>query len=210
MKDEYSNINGYFKIEYYNGDELIDVYEDCNLVMEGARTSMQKLQGGMSDMKPINSLRLGTLGMDTSVTPNVPKTAGTLQNQYSPTRTNLFQDDTGTQGYVYVAKFNVDGQQQNTEINSISEKMRKNGTPLSGNFGTNQKLKRTQQDRVITFEVTIPQDSANAPTGSGHPQTMNYSEAQLYCDDTIFSMKTFYTKAKDNTTKLVVTWSIIF
>jgi hypothetical protein len=40
MKDEYSNVNGYFKIEYYNGDELIDVYEDCNLVMEGARTSM--------------------------------------------------------------------------------------------------------------------------------------------------------------------------
>lgn len=220
-----SEVKGYMKIEQYDeNDVLVETYEDCNLVMNDARTSMQYLQGGITGMQvPINALRLGTQGAKVVggvVQPGTPKNPGTDQvnQEYHPEMNSLFQQETGNLGYVYEMRFNSTGPsgQQNI-IDSTVEVMWYNNDEMTQPdyplIEGESKLTREINDRVITFQIDIPKDQANPPQSS-LLNTIPYSEAALYCghgnSGKIFSMKTFPTIYKDDTRRLVVTWSIIF
>lgn len=209
FEDNYK-IKGYMKIESFDKDDnLIDSYEDNNLVMDLARNSMQYLAGNVtSKFEPINSLRLGTRGVHGVEygNPILPSNDG-----YHPEMTHLFQeaDNSTDGGYVFVCKFDVQGEEEEI-FDSVSEELLKYGVPMDGYISSGQTMKRTVQDRTITFEVTMPRESQNSFGGGGEPQWLPFSEQQLYCGDRIFSMKTFPQKFKDSDQKIVLTWSIIF
>jgi len=52
--------------------------------------------------------------------------------------------------------------------------------------------------------VTVPVENANE-TG-----VVAYTEAALYSNEEMFSMKTFPARVKENTVKFIITWSIMF
>jgi len=62
------------------------------------------------------------------------------------------------------------------------------------------------ENNKVTYKVTIPQTQGNDEGGG----VVAYTEAALYCDDQIFSMKTFPARTKDNSLEYVITWVITF
>lgn len=67
---------------------------------------------------------------------------------------------------------------------------------------------------TCVFEVVIPKNVANSQHTNGEADyTGNisvFTEAALYVNDRIFSMKTFPGKVKDDTSSIKITWKIIF
>lgn len=67
---------------------------------------------------------------------------------------------------------------------------------------------------IVEFKFSIPKDQANGqhtPLDTGYSSNISlFTEAGLYVNGRIFSMKTFPAKIKDDTTEVVVTWRIIF
>lgn len=210
--DKFDQPKGYMRIDAYDeNDQLIDSQEDCNLVMNNARGSMQALIGGISSNYAVNRFYLGTKGVQmTGGLPQhvSPKTPGSGDNQYHPSRTNLFQDDSGQGGHVFEARFNNTSTQSGVSKTATAQRLRTSQQSWNSALADASDMctmTRTLNDRTITFEITIPKNQANSNTGY-----LEYSEQALYCDDKIFSMKTFPTKFKDENVKLIVTWSIIF
>lgn len=209
MKDEMISPKGHIKIQTYketeHGSELLDVFEDNNLVMDGARRAMQRLQqGDITNGLHINSIRLGTDGVISGGIHD-PKPPGNGPNQYNPTMDGLFSE---ANGYVFKAVF---GNDANITVPSASveEVMLDSDLEVQGYVSSGCLVTRSVSDRVVTFEFEIVRTQANPAQGFGLAK-MEYNEAQLYCGDTIFSMKTFPSKFKDIDTKLIITWSIIF
>ena len=79
--------------------------------------------------------------------------------------------------------------------------------------GYNYSVQVTQQDTSVTFVVIIPMVEGNAQhvdeDDYGIPTTV-FTEAGLYINGRIFSMKTFQGLTKDDSVKLKVTWTITF
>ena len=71
----------------------------------------------------------------------------------------------------------------------------------------------TQQDTSVTFVIQIPMDCGNEQHVNDPdyviPTTV-FTEASLWVNDRIFSLKTFQGVTKDNSIKLRVTWTITF
>lgn len=71
----------------------------------------------------------------------------------------------------------------------------------------------TQQDTSVTFVIQIPMDCGNDQHVNDPtfviPTTV-FTEASLWVNDRIFSLKTFQGVTKDNSIKLRVTWTITF
>ena len=82
-------------------------------------------------------------------------------------------------------------------------------TPISSPYN----VKVTQQDTTVTFVIEIPMDAANdqyVDNDDYSIPTTVFTEASLWVNDRIFSMKTFQGVTKDNSIKLRVTWNIMF
>jgi len=76
-----------------------------------------------------------------------------------------------------------------------------NQNPI-GTIMTNTNIVNTSS---IEYEITLNEDDAN---GSG---IVGWSEAALFTSNgDIFAMRTFPAKIKDSTTKLKITWKIVF
>lgn len=210
--DEVNGVRGHLKIQIFDKyDNLVNEYQENNLVMDLARNSMQYLAGNVTGKtEPINQLRLGTRGVQGTQYAEaiLPGSTG-----YHPEMTSLFQEDSDTSkgGYVYICSFDVEGPESQT-FTSLPDKMLRYGTEVQGysDISSGTMMTRTVNDRVITFEVTIPRSQGITPGQGGDPVHMPYSEAALYCGDRIFSMKTFPQKFKDEDSKIILTWSIIF
>lgn len=67
---------------------------------------------------------------------------------------------------------------------------------------------------ICQFVFTIPKNQANKQHSASevgfNSEISLFTEAGLYVNDRLFSMKTFPAKVKDDTTELKVTWKIIF
>lgn len=217
MISQFDKPNGYMKIQAYDAqNSLIDTYEDCNLVMNTARNSMQLLQAGVTAgqniQHPIDAFRLGTQGVQAIggvKDHGQPKVPGTAQGEYHPEMDGLFSQDDTTGDYVFEAIFNSISGGLDETFGSSEEKIYFKDSEVTPYESSGCTLKRTVIDRVITFEITVPMEAANPPGTSGL-SLLEYSEQALYCGDRIFSMKTFPTKFKTGQVKLVITWSIIF
>lgn len=186
MKDKIDNkIKGHFIVECLDKDkQIIDRFENHNLIMNNSRYSMSSLLCGLSTAKPINKFILGTEGHITGdyLTPK------TEDEGFINTRTQLFSEETS--GYVYPISFTNPGTATgNCPV--VSE-------PDSGSVVT-----LAYSGTTLTYTIEIPELSANN-TG-----IVVFSEAALYSGSNIFSMKCFPGKIKDETVSLKIIWSII-
>lgn len=196
---------GHFKIESYNADGTVDVFEEKNLIMDVARNNMARLLGGVTtgafEAKPIDKIVLGTQGHANS---NIltPKQVGS--DGFESTKTELFSE-VGTTDYNYKITFVPDGD-ENITVNGTG--IMYQGTVQGATDATANTIQRVVSDRTVTYTITVPAENANHPLGGTN--VLPYTEAALYADTSIFSMKCFSGRIKEETVKFVITWSIIF
>lgn len=190
---------GYFKIEVLDAfGNVLDTYEQHNLVMIGARLHFMKLiSGGYDTNKVINRLVLGTKGTlnDDDVTPK------TEDEGFTSSRTDMFCEATNS------------ANKKNTwdEITFDPAGSATSGTAQDVQDGSNNSssvkivISEASEEPSITYIFNIATDAFN-----GNTNYMKYSEAGLWADDTLIAMRTFKSKAKDETETLRITWSLIF
>lgn len=201
---------GIMGIQSFHDDGTITEDIDTNLVMNNARKAMALMQAnittGATKSEPINGLRLGIQG---HIDPQTPKQPGNGANEYNPSMSQLFSQAQGD--YSYFVNFDVKGgiQEEFSEFGKAYLGQNQVGSNESEKCTFKRTLGTGNEDRVIFFEIEIPNGAQNPPQGQSMPY-MPYSEAQLYSGNNIFSMKTFPVKYKDSSVKLVITWQIIF
>lgn len=96
----------------------------------------------------------------------------------------------------------ADGTTKSQQITGIQSYMGLPVAPQSSGVNINV----TTEYNKATFKFTIPQTQGNGESGS----VVAYTEAALYCDEKIFSMKTFPARTKDDSLEYVITWVITF
>jgi len=259
MKDSYK-FSGHFKIESVDkNNNIIDVYEDDNMIMTNASTSMSLMFSNLTNTF-VNHFALGTMG---HVQPNilVPKLAAdgltnTRDRMFSTSANHsanatainsvipvLNQNDVfyiavsnpaipgyyrylgasvtnytvldinvtdinqwenlGTVApYTYNITFNVPG----TNVDQIVGDSALN--IVEDNVGAGSTVTVLQSGTSTTFNFSIPTVAANAQTVA--TQTSVFTEAALYANGSIFSLKTFKAKIKDATVAFNVSWTITF
>lgn len=222
MKDNYNAPIGYFKIDAYDeSDKLIETFEQNNLIMDMARPSMALLAGGVSIdtevSEPINRFYIGTQGHRVTAgvdrypepkQPNVTPIPGdSPDNYYDSTMTQLFSERAIDGSWYYCFEFAPDGAMDKT-FNVFGKLYNKDDVSPTKIDTTASSIQRVVVDRTVTYTITIPKNAGNSYNGT--PATLSFSEAALKCGQRIFSMKTFPARFKDDSLKLVITWSIIF
>lgn len=186
MQDKYDvPIIGHITVECLDTNKnVIDRYENNNLIMDAARSSVTKLISGVSGSATINKFVLGTEG---HITGNylTPKTSA---QGFISSRTKLFSEE--SLKYTYPVVFvNPGTASGNCTISS---------EPNSGTIIT---LDTTINTVQYTIEIA---DVAANNTG-----VVVFTEAALYSGTNIFSMKCFPGKIKDNTVSLRIIWKIL-
>lgn len=203
-------IQGIFSI--YSIDKngnVIDKYEEKNLIMDRARQNMAQLIGnvtsGTSLGQPINKFVIGTLGHVGTDILNYKRVG---ENEFTSARTKLFSEENSS-ALNYLIEFSVAG---DSDVTVKVDGIRRNGLTVITTESTVKNIVRRivggDQGRTVTYEITIPPENGN----SGDPvnPVVAYTEAALYAGDDIFSMKTFPARVKENTVELKIIWSIIF
>lgn len=181
-------VEGYFKIETFKNDKIVDTFEGHNMIMNLARNNMAELVAGLAEGEPINKFVIGTLGSKTTDV-LVPKDS---TDGFTPTVTSLFSEN--TTNYSYAIQF------QPTGINAVQVPVYETDTGST--------VKITVTGTATTFEIVVSENAANN-LGTG-AAAVGYTEAALYCGSQIFAMRCFPVKAKDVDTRLKITWTIQF
>lgn len=191
-------IRGHFKLETFdkNGD-IIDTFEDHNLVVLGARMHFMKLIGGAYDSnKIINRFVMGTQG---EVELGVPKSE---EDGLKPTLTDLFcgTTDSNNRGKTFEEiTFNPSTDSSISSATNISDGSNDKST-------VNVIIDETSTEPSITYVFNITSDAFN---GSGNKHMM-FNEAGMFAGDTLIAIRTFKSKAKDDSVSMKVTWSLVF
>lgn len=251
MKEQFMKPRGHFKIEALDeNDNVVDMFEDKNLVMDLARPSMALMAGnvtldndaarsptvppiGATDpsnpppyhpwiAEPINKFVLGTQGhrieggcekYPEPKQPNVtPAPGDDPDNYYDSTRYELFSERNDLGSYHFDLEFTPDGLSDDNF--DVRGKFFEKRSPMAGKSidadtpDSKSNIQRVVIDRTVTYTITIPRGAGNPH--SNNPPAFTFSEAALYCGPRIFSMKTFPARFKDDSVKLIITWSIIF
>lgn len=208
------NFIGDFSIKAFKKDGTIEEYREKNLIMDLARTNMAQLIGGVTTVTnngdPINKFVLGTLGHHgTNVLDYVKvgenRVVGDDSTVFNSTRTSLYSEETGSGAYNYNIPFDVTGDEDVT-VNVDGEMFLADVSQWTDTAVQNT-IQRVVSERTVTYTITIPTSNANSLP---EDPTIAYTEAALYAGDEIFSMKCFPARVKEDTVKLVITWSIIF
>lgn len=253
MKD-FMNFTGHFKIQALdNNQNVVDEWEDNNLIMESARESMAEIFSSVNNSS-VSKIVLGTKGHQGTDTVS-PKTASegfikdrdrlfsqpksisdqqavllkndmikyvgsvnttaTYNNYYiyigAGDTINLattdFSDQTiweyyGSDApYIYTIEFDLP-EENNTSADNIKEYEYELVPSEPTSLGSNVSIAQTGTS--TTFTVDIPTNVAN------YTEFGVFTEAALYANDRIFSMKTFRAKIKDNSVQLRILWTISF
>jgi hypothetical protein len=195
------SLKGYFSIRTINRDGTEELYEDHNLIMDNARYSMAKAISGYESGRKISVFKLGTAG---NVSGEYLR-AKTSAEGFVSSRTSLFSEaKTGEITYYINFGSSIKSKQSTQTIATTST-----------SDSQECSVKITVANRVVTYEVTIPEVAANQNL-SGVSSIIPYTEAALYTWDSsdsnplIFSAKTFPVKVKEDTVSMVATWSITF
>ncbi len=235
---------GHFTIQSMTSDgDIIDEYNDDNLIVTTSRTSIAELFAGIS-LPSVNKIVIGTSGYN-GVT-SVPKSSaeglvrertrifsesvdvtdgtttdlvkndlvrytgstaisGVLNNYYRYIGSGELSVDTstidfttsdwidvgGTGEYSYPFSFDLPGTSNGAMTNIVESE-------------TGSSASIIQDGRDVTFTFTFGNAAGN---GVG---TEQITEAGLYCNNRLFSIKTFPTKPKDATVILRIIWKISF
>jgi len=202
LKDSFKDtikVRGEFTIILEKPDGSIEKYEEKNLIMDLARSTMSQLIGGYLPTKPINKFVLGTLG---HVGDNILEYKRTGEDGFDTTRIKTFSEDDNSAQY-FTLTFNP-------ESDNFTKTVEGNGYMRGQdptNDGVSCNITRTISGRTVTFTFEIPPEAANNPSGDG---VIAYTEAALYSNENIFSMKTFPARVKEPSVSMKIIWSIIF
>jgi len=226
LKDTAGQIQGHFKLTAIKSDGTEEVYEEKNLIMDRARSTMAKLAGGYYAGSPITKIIFGTKGYNPD-TNNIlePIQVGTFG--FDTPRTELFsveQDE-----FFYTISFNPENPvgpdlETNSDGNGSTVQWVKSGdnatlecygvgnkkTESQGSAGAEDAacpIKIQIFDRTVKYTITLPELAGNGPSSNG---TVAYTEASLVSNNDIFSMKTLTPRVKESTVRFVVEWSILF
>lgn len=101
--------------------------------------------------------------------------------------------------YTYALEFDLP-----ESVSGSCENILEDDDPASAPTSTLSTVDFALSDTSATFTINIPTTTAN---GSGFE---SFTEAALYANGRIFSMKTFRAKIKDNTIQLRIVWTITF
>ena len=179
-------LKGHLIVECKNKNgEVIDRYENNNLIMDAARVAMSQMTAGLSNSSEINKFVLGTQGHLGNDYLN-PKTEA---DGFVGTRTQWFSEE--SLAYNYPISFDTPGTP--TGLCPIVSEA-DSGSIISINYS----------DKSVEYTIEIFEESAN---GTG---VAVFTEAALYSGTNIFSMKCFPGKIKDNTVSLKIVWKILF
>jgi len=182
MLDNFNKIRGHFELKCLNKNgEVIDHYEEKNLIMNTASSIVGKMISGLNGTY-INKLVLGTQG---HIPGNIliPKTE---EEGFVSDRTQLFSEESGE--YNFPITFSIDA------FSGI-------GRSVTG--GSSAQVTQLTPSS-IQYQFEIPYAEAN------DAGIAIFTEAALYADDEIFSMKTFKGKIKDDSVAIVIVWTINF
>jgi len=199
MIEKYAQPTGYFKIQLHNkSGDLLEEYEDKNLIVNSARTNIAKLVCGFTGGSSINKFIIGTNGWVNDVL--TPKT---IVDGLVPTVTELFAETPSTdpdyQNYTYSIEF--DGTASNNGFRNVTWE-----TDRTTDNQTVSTVSVTETDNSVTYVITIPSSVANnVPTNFA-----SFTEAGFYCGNTLFNIKTFPVKVKDSSTQITITWVLSF
>jgi hypothetical protein len=204
MKETYTGLKGIFKIQTYDSKgNLLDEFEEKNLIVDSARLNLAKLIGGFTTGTSINKFVLGTRGhVDNGGSYDIliPKT---IVNGLDETRTELFSEEEDM--YSYSINFQGIGS-SNGNRNVISE------TDVAVDANTLSTVSLTNNTRSLIYTIVIPSTVANNLSGQGGTiaGTAAFTEAGFYCGTTLFNIKTFPAKVKQLGTTITVTWTLEF
>ena len=196
--ENFQKIKGYFKIESIdkNGN-VIDSFENHNIVVDTARVVFAKLISGISTQNVINKLVLGTQGHigNDILTPKTEKEG------FDHTKTDLFcLRDPDKKGDTWnEITFTPSGNMAITSASDVRD-------------GTNDHS--TVDIQLRGLDISEPcisyifNISADAFNGSGNG--VIYTEAGLFSDDNLIATRVFKGKVKDQTVSFRITWNLIF
>lgn len=193
---------GFFKIEQFSDGELIDVFEDQNLIMRDSKRTVAYLTSGaypdgVTDMF-IDTFALGTGGtVDGDLLS--PKS-------FDFERPNMFSEAEGKPTYPITWNPKTilpSGDVTVTSEGSVQIPSITNDSTVSINI---------ENDSTIVYVINISNANANG-VGDG---AIAWTEASLYNAEEYgnygrnFAMRTFSAKIKENTTNFRITWKIVF
>jgi hypothetical protein len=113
--NEKVDFKGYLKVETLDAQtrEVLDVWEDPNLIMNTARVNISNLLAGFEAGKPISRLVIGDRGMKFAGTPSADiLTPKTTTEMFVPERTSLFAEEQ----FVGTESFTTTGSSQNVNV----------------------------------------------------------------------------------------------
>lgn len=207
---------GHFTIQALDTDgNVLDTYEDDNLIVNTARHTMASLIAGKKAQVGITEFLLGTRGHD-EINDNilVPKQVG--QDGYDESREMLFSEEQKVP-FWYSVSWDIDNLVDEfdnpvtfdqTQVQFLAKGQKKNQT---GNEATAEngripvQIELNATSVIYTFE--IPELYANGNDGQS---VVGYTEAALKCGGVLFSIKCFPAKIKEAGTKFKIMWKIIF
>ena len=200
------NFEGHFTIQQLDEhDNVIDQWEDKNLIMDAARENMAELIAGLSNGKVINRFVIGTWGHVGSDILEPKQVGGTYpEGNFDTTRNLLYsvENDQVTSPWWWV-DFTPNALGGAATIDSVFNKA--NGGDTTADVAVDIQV----SGKETTYTVTVPTSSANNVTGD----PIAYTEAGLMSiggTDDLFSMKCFPARVKEDTVKLKIVWKIIF
>lgn len=197
------DFRGHFSITTIKSDGTSEIYEEKNLIMDVAREHMANLIAGVT-CAPINCLKLGNKG---HVGDNVLEFKAVGSQGFDSTRVKMFSESDST-AVVYTIDFDpVEAIASLDPITGVITPYTPQATSIGGLTTSTSSVLVTITGRSVTYTIEIPELGGNSTSTS---PIVPYTEAALYVDDKIFSMKTFPARIKDSSVKIVVKWSIIF
>jgi hypothetical protein len=210
MKDSYTQpIKGYFKVESFDyKNNLLETFEEENLIVDTARPNIAELIAGVSSGVPINKFVIGTEG----VVNNNIAVAKSISSGLDSTRTKLFSEETVDGGTSYAITFAGSGNNTGTRVVSREEEFNSgvvdsSTTKITTAVVSSVSITANTDTKTVTYVVSIPPTVANYGDGT---DGIYYSEAGFYAGSRLFNIKTFQGIKKDNTSTLVITWTLTF
>jgi hypothetical protein len=246
------NLKGHFKIQTIDkNNNVIDEYEDHNMIMESARTSMSEMFANLDSSTFINKFKLGTFGhigdsillpkgdingfvkerdrmfsesitidindviksisegdvfeITNATTPGYYRYLGVVVSDYIVSQLVI---DTATWELIgnndpnYTYNINFELPQTNDDLidGTVAQNISEDDS------GSGSTVSVLQTNTSVTFIIDISTVAANEHQGN----TSVFTEAALYANNRIFTMKTFKAKIKDNSILLRVRWTITF
>lgn len=238
--NEFYKFKGHFKAEVINSNnEVVDVYEDHNYIMLPARRVISEMFTNTNNTG-LNYLILGTNGTvdDIPITEEngFSKLRTSLYSEYKYYAKNTTQylykysiikvdskyyKYLGETGNVFLSTANLTN---TSKFENISKPYTYKLTVNTNVFDGETNIAKNSDNSCVISYTTDSGDNLENTTvtyvyeigmtqGNGQNSergTSSFTEAGMYINNRLFCMKCFPVKMKDSSTKLRITWKIIF